>query len=489
MSNDLPSFLECYKTIILGVSFLGSTHVRYLPGKRQNATKEQDRTNFNFRSTPPNSKINKIISNLIYNDEKLPREFDQEHENPKPYLDLKTTKRYIVTKLFSFLHLIYFFVQMVITIQSCNEYTEKDPLCPEIKGVRIIALSCYLAQLIHAFIVYAWAHAFGPRICTFLNKLDQLDSVIFKGDPEGQQFYIRFHHRRAKVVHIYLPTVIIISLVLITLNHLHHPQFPGHITSLFLRPGDGFFSNWRNGLITLFSFGVQNFLILYFYLALYQFLFFTTITAVSFQLCLNALIGKSSPEKLLALLKDGDCGSERLLSFVESTVDKYEHIRSLMTEYNGTLSKMLLFFKGMFLVHMTLMSYFPLQKEKLLPRGSTTILVVVVIHYVVKVTELLSRMGAVYKTSKQFREVWMTNLRKVNFGEFRDTGRNQGQIENGKGSQRRGIVNIVKMKLILDTCTPFGFDVGGCYVVKPGTILTFFSIITSYLIIMLQLQI
>lgn len=135
------------------------------------------------------------------------------------------------------------------------------------------------------------------------------------------------------------------------------------------------------------------------------------------------------------------------------------------------------------------------------------IFLVVALHNTLQIIVMLVEMGRVHKVSGQFTEEWMRHLvKKINYLDFNncaDTKKNEHDLTyedldyvNLEAYQNYALGDVrtrrwtgFVLKSLLETCKPFGFECGGCYVVTPNTVLTFFSILTSYLIIILQLQV
>jgi len=261
--------------------------------------------------------------------------------------------------------------------------------------------------------------------------------------------------------------MVIISVVLIALNHWNHPHFLAHATSLVLSKDDGFFENWKTSCITIFSFALEFFLVIYFYLALYQYLFMAIVVSRCFNWCLQAITEHSAK-----LIIEQD--NQTRVKMVESAVEKFEHIRALLNDYNGIFRWLLLFCKGILLIQITIMAYIPLKGKNALklPISSTLIFFALTLHYGTQVIMLLYEMGRVLKVSRQFPELWMRNLQV-----------SQAVVVGGSDS------TLASLKMLLDTCSPYGFECAECYLVDTNTVLTYFYIVTSYLIVLFQLQI
>ncbi|CAL8072770.1 unnamed protein product [Orchesella dallaii] len=306
-----------------------------------------------------------------------------------------------------------------------------DQICPD-RRVLLLAISCYIWALIMVIGIYFLCHLKRVEIYEFFNKLNRLDHIVFGKDVNGRREFIGRHERVYNRVKYYIPLMILTSMAMIGMNHANHPHFYAHLTSLVFTTEETFFTNWK-----------------------------TTFVARCFNWCLEALTKESS--KLI--LKTDVKVKVRL---VEDTVGKFEHIRGLMNEYNGIFKGLFLFFKGILILQITIMAYIPVKRLYVVPFSSIMIFFALTLHYVAQIVMVLCEAGRVFHASRMFQDNWMRNLQKSGLC-VTDTGLN--------------------LKMLLETCTPFGFDCGGCYVVDTRTVLTFFSIITSYLIVLLQLQI
>lgn len=147
-----------------------------------------------------------------------------------------------------------------------------------------------------------------------------------------------------------------------------------------------------------------------------------------------------------------------------------------MTQYNDIFSGLLFVCKAGILLQLVVGSYVPLKRMYSLPFTSLMIFGAVVIHSSVQVVVVLTEMGGVYKASVEFKN-----------GLVRGLGR--GDLWGDEDFGVECVSRVYRLRCLVDGCSEFGFRCGGCYVVKSGTILTFFSIVTSYLIVMFQLQI
>lgn len=303
-------------------------------------------------------------------------------------------------------------------------------------------------------------------------------------DIQEKKEFIRRHIRVFNRVEFYFPVLIAVSTLLTAVNHSNHPLNMAQLTSLVMKEGDTYFENKWISCVTILSFSWQLILVFYFYLALYQFLLYSITVARGYKWCLEHIT------KEAAELMESDEGTlDFLQERMKLAVTKFEHLRAGVIQYNGIFSGLLFFCKAMLIMQITLMSYIPLRRSNTLPFSTTMTLMGLTLHQVIRTGILLIEMGKVYRVSGQFTETWMRLLvgRITLHGHVEEKHNEVSKPRDARvnGDKWTGFL----MKSQLETCKPFGFDSGGCYVVTPNTILTFFSIVTSYLIIMLQLQI
>lgn len=98
---------------------------------------------------------------------------------------------------------------------------------------------------------------------------------------------------------------------------------------------------------------------------------------------------------------------------------------------------------------------------------------------IIKICFLLTQMGNVQAESESFRNKWKNSLWDS------DNDDNEGEYywKVHQFSNRRALIR----NKIKELCHPFGFQCGSFYFLQPWTILTFFSVATTYLIVLLQL--
>lgn len=144
----------------------------------------------------------------------------------------------------------------------------------------------------------------------------------------------------------YLPILTVTSMVLLSFNHGNHPLFKGHLTSLAMTEGTSFFENWWISLVTIVSFSWEFILVLYFCLALYQFLCFTITVARAYKWSLEYLT------KMCVHLEthDNPIWAPFIQERIKWAVGRFEHLRVHAREFNGIFSGLLFFFKGMLII-------------------------------------------------------------------------------------------------------------------------------------------
>lgn len=81
--------------------------------------------------------------------------------------DFKSTFVYYGSKLVSLVHLGFFMIRFVNSLNSGEE------------GFLQIAISAYILCLLMMWGIYLWTHLHETRICEYFNKLNDMDEFIF----------------------------------------------------------------------------------------------------------------------------------------------------------------------------------------------------------------------------------------------------------------------------------------------------------------------
>ena len=147
----------------------------------------------------------------------------------------------------------------------------------------------------------------------------------------------------------------------------------------------------------------------------------------------------------------------------ERNVAEYHRLRHTMDRFNEIHAWPLFFYKGITLVLVTILLYYP-SSLKSAEQGQAISMLAYscAIGILGRLFLLMYSMGQFYSATQRFAERWRRFL-----------------AWNG--------LLFEKNVAILHSCGPFGFETGDFYAIKPSTILTFSSVLLSYVIFAYQL--
>jgi len=151
----------------------------------------------------------------------------------------------------------------------------------------------------------------------------------------------------------------------------------------------------------------------------------------------------------------------------QSSFRYYSKLNDLVSGFNSIFGNLLVGIKLVALIAICLLLYVPIRHPSGTPIAIahfTSLLVVVI-----KVGSSLMPMGAVQKESNSFKDSWIYSL-----------GNNL--IMNSDWNQ-----NSWKIAPFFHFVSPISFRGGSFYDIQPSTILTFFSVATTYIIVVLQI--
>jgi hypothetical protein len=148
------------------------------------------------------------------------------------------------------------------------------------------------------------------------------------------------------------------------------------------------------------------------------------------------------------------------------SLETYERINVLIREHNDVFSSLLFISKAAYLLDLLCLLYIPLARiqSKFLITPLTLFTIAAMIFYRLYVG--LTSLASVHKESKVLIESWTRALP--------DLSRSKLPLTR---------LNLERLQFM----TPISFRSGIFYKVKPSTLLTFLSITTTYLIVLLQI--
>lgn len=156
---------------------------------------------------------------------------------------------------------------------------------------------------------------------------------------------------------------------------------------------------------------------------------------------------------------------ERFDQFL-SNLNVYMRLDSLVTRFNTLYGNELLRLKAIALVAFCFLFYTPVRQPHLINCVSVAIFLNLTGFLLQKMVQVLMQMGRVQKESLKFRGSWMQNL---------SVGHPMSEKWRYYWIQ------------VLNSTPTIAFTAGSYYSIKSSTILTFFSIATSYVIVALQI--
>lgn len=159
-----------------------------------------------------------------------------------------------------------------------------------------------------------------------------------------------------------------------------------------------------------------------------------------------------------------DLQKEEILEIFHDSVERFEQLRTGIEEFNAVFSWVLFVRQALTMVKICCFCYLLLKGPSDTGFPGAVIFVYAVVAIYVKFGSILNGMGATMFETKEFATQWRKVLMVI---------APLGRTEEEKK---------------LNRCSPFGFRMGVFYTVKPHTLLTFSSVVLTYLILLLQLK-
>jgi hypothetical protein len=165
--------------------------------------------------------------------------------------------------------------------------------------------------------------------------------------------------------------------------------------------------------------------------------------------------GVESDEIIPRYLKSAFVNENKVSDMFEENVNSYEELNAIVLEYGNLFCYALLIFKCFTLIEIYIVVYSVLALQEL---SSAALYSVISLTQAIRLVNVLIALSFVQFESKKFKESWVREL------EFLTKPQKD------------------KLRFI----RPIGFVIGRLYVIIPSTILTFFSIMTTHVIVLLQ---
>lgn len=229
------------------------------------------------------------------------------------------------------------------------------------------------------------------------------------------------------------------------LNHIDAPLSPSYISSFIGNPLDAEHYYWLYYL----SIFIQMTALLPILLIFDHFYIFYLTFSQSICNILQILTSEAFEEN-----------NKRFISTLQLAICHYQKVEKLVKQFNATFRWLFLVYKVVTLINFCILIFVPLRGYAIFSGVGFTAFFVSFLFFTWNIGTLLPSIGAVFKMSEEFKREW-----------FKKLGNEDNYFRE------------------LKCCYKFGFEVGSFYLVHEGSILIFFSIATSYLIVLLQLDI
>ncbi|XP_035707337.1 uncharacterized protein LOC110848329 isoform X2 [Folsomia candida] len=150
---------------------------------------------------------------------------------------------------------------------------------------------------------------------------------------------------------------------------------------------------------------------------------------------------------------------------IQYALDRYKDVEAVVDSLNNAFSKMVFAHQSIYMMLMCTLFYTPIRHLKILPVEGSTLFAIIALYYCIRLFVFFPAMGRLNAQSHTFVESWMEGLRHIPRGKY--------------------AYEFYMHKL--ESCRKLAFDSGGFYLMQKGTVLTFVSIVTTHIIVLLQL--
>ena len=281
---------------------------------------------------------------------------------------------------------------------------------------------------------------------------------------------LRIYRRTYRLFFVTIST----SIVLVTINHVISPKGLTSIYSLLLPLGDNLPLQIFSLLLRLFFLGV-----IWLGTSLYELITFGF--AESMTQCLKIISFQSpvqikEPTDLFWIFSkefEHKFQTHQKSNFMyettiryDSCIENYRRVQLLVQQFNALFSNVLFILKAMNLINLCVLLYIPLQEGSHKSAATNVMLFVGSVSIIHKLYLVLNGMTSVYKESIEFRQSWVKALPYLS-----------------QAPSTMSLLNRDKLKFL----SPIKFQSGIFYDILPNTLLSFFSITTTYIIVLQQI--
>lgn len=150
---------------------------------------------------------------------------------------------------------------------------------------------------------------------------------------------------------------------------------------------------------------------------------------------------------------------------IQYALDRYKDIEAATDGMNNAFGPMVFHHQSVYMSLMCTLFYTPIRHLKIIPFDGCMLLAVVSAYYLIRLFMFYPAMGRLNVQSFLFVDSWMEGLRHIPKGKY--------------------AYEFYMHKL--ESCRKLAFDAGGFFIMQKGTVLTFISIVTTHVIVILQL--
>ncbi|CAG7786865.1 unnamed protein product [Allacma fusca] len=150
---------------------------------------------------------------------------------------------------------------------------------------------------------------------------------------------------------------------------------------------------------------------------------------------------------------------------IQYALDRYKDIEAATDGLNNAFGPMIFHHQSVYMALMCTLFYTPIRHLKIIPLDGCLLLAVVAAYYLIRLFQFYPSMGKLNNQSFLFVDSWMEGLRHIPKGKY--------------------AYEFYMHKL--ESCRKLSIDCGGFYIMQKGTVLTFISIVTTHVIVILQL--
>ena len=169
-------------------------------------------------------------------------------------------------------------------------------------------------------------------------------------------------------------------------------------------------------------------------------------------------------------------------------LEMYDKLSLLVRSYNSLFAYLLFYLKAMILVMLCALIYVPLRFKIKQNTSISTLALLIFFGLAYSLTRrlvlLLNSMGNVYQKSLSFKASWVNHVFPFPRLAFPVAETDYAVFESAASILKR---QNQLHKDLLQLCPPIRFKCAAFYDISPNTLLTFFSIMTTYLIVLLQI--